>query len=128
MVGHHRWDMYNPEEREEGPDGLFLKLSKANPTGYLNVKRIGNKYYVKIAQTYPKPQRTLPGPSFATAREAAIRYAFFWAANGGCGRRASFAEGEAAAWRGQGACCPMPLMPLLTTRVVSCVCRSLRRD
>ena len=71
MVGHHRWDMSNPEEREEGPDGLFLKLSKANPTGYLNVKRIGNKYYVKIAQTYPKPQRTLPGPGFATAREAA---------------------------------------------------------
>ena len=76
MVGHVRWD---PAQQEEGPDGLHLRLSDANPTGYLNVKKIGNKYYVKIAQTCGRPQRTLPGGGLDTAREAAIRYAQFLA-------------------------------------------------
>ena len=84
MVGHHRWSWSDPEQQEDGPDGLTLELSPASATGYFNVVKIGKKYYAKISQTWPQPQRTLPG-GFDTPREAAIRYAQFWAANEGCG-------------------------------------------
>ena len=51
MVGHHRWSWSDPEQQEDGPDGLTLKLSPASATGYFNVVKIGKKYYAKISQT-----------------------------------------------------------------------------
>ena len=66
---------------EEGPEGLELELSSSSSTGYLGVVKVRKKFHANVAvDPWPAPQRTLPGKGCATAREAAIRLAWYNAA------------------------------------------------
>ena len=81
MPGYKTWDADDRETREEGPDGLILRLSKDSSTGYLNVVKVREKYHAKVkgvGSSVFAPQRTLPGGGCATARDAAIRLARYY--------------------------------------------------
>ena len=80
VPGHKRWDPFDPELQEEGPDGLILRVSKDAASGYVNVVKVRGKWHAKVAASNKAgDQRTLPGEGCDDPRDAAIRLARFLA-------------------------------------------------